>query len=96
VVKLDKEEMSGKINELLGFKDSPIDLTKLSKEDLGRLYEAVESLALGGGILGKKLLNRPVGELMDMRLRDVFKEVREGKGILGLGLLRSLFEEKKK
>lgn len=91
-----KEELSGKINELLGFKDNPLDLTKLTKEDLSRLYEAVESLALGGGIFGKKLLNRPVGELMDMRLRDIFKEVREGKGILGLGLLRLLFEEKKK
>jgi len=78
--------LSGKINELLGFKDNPIDLAKLTKEDLGRLYEAVESLSLGGGILGKKLLNRPVGELMDMRLRDVFKEVKEGKGILGLGI----------
>jgi len=96
VVNLDKEELSTKVNELLGLKDSPIDFTKLSKDELNRLCEAVESFSLGAGVFGKKLLNRPVGELMDMRLRDVFKEIREGKGILGLGLVRTLIEERGK
>ncbi|MEM2352301.1 MAG: hypothetical protein QXT26_07825 [Thermoproteota archaeon] len=90
IAKLSKEEISAKLNEVLGLKDKPIDFTKLSKDELIRLYEVVEGLALGGGLLGTKILNRPIGEIMDMRLRDILRDIREGKGILGLGILKSI------
>jgi hypothetical protein len=93
VLDLDKNELSDGINELLGLKESPIDFAgKLSKEDLTTLHDSVESLALGG-LLGKKILNRPMGELMKMPLQDVLKELKEGQGLLGLGLLGRLFSE---
>ena len=94
-MELNKEEMSAKLNELLGLKEKPIAFEKLSKEELQRLDDALEALSLGGGLFGKKLLNRPVGEIMDMRLRDVFKEMKEGKGPLGLGLIGLLRGERR-
>jgi hypothetical protein len=90
-----KEELSARINELLGLKDNPIAFEKLSKEELVRLCEAVENLALGGGLFGQKLLNKPLHEVMNMRLRDILREAREGRGLFGLGILSRLLEERK-
>lgn len=89
--KLSKEEICAKLNEVLALSNNPIDFTKLSKDELVRLYEAVENLSVGGSLLGLKILNRPVGELLEMRLKDVLKEIKNGKGILGLGLIDKLF-----
>lgn len=91
---MNKEELSNKINEMLGLKENPIDFTKLSKDEMIRLYEAIESLTIGGGILGFKILKKPIGEIMNMKLVDLLKDIRDGKGILGLGLLKNLIEHK--
>jgi hypothetical protein len=90
-----KEDLSARLNELLGLKDNPVAFEKLSKEELTRLCEAVENLALGGGLLGQKILNKPLGEVMNMRVRDILKDAREGKGLFGFGILGRLLEERK-
>jgi hypothetical protein len=87
-----KEEISDRINEILGLKDDPIDLSKLPKRDLERLCRAIEDLA-ASKLLGSRLLNRPVGEIMNMRLKDLIREFREGGGPFGLGILPRIMPE---
>jgi len=91
-----KEEISEEINKILG---TTIDLVKLTKDDLAALHEAlvkfkeVQEFPL-------PLLDRPLGEILDQKvfnkplretsLRDLLGLPKEGKGILGLGLLPRL------
>jgi len=88
-----KEEISEEINKILG---TTIDLTKLTKDDLVTLHEAlakfkeVAEFPLPlldkpiGEILDRKIMNRPLRELS---LADVLGLPKERKGLLGLGIL---------
>jgi len=95
IMSVDKEDLSAKINALLGIKDNPIDFSKLSKKDMERLHDAVETLTLGGGILSKRLLNKPVQQIMNMPLRDLIKEFKDGSRVGPLrGILGSLLDDR--
>lgn len=99
-----KLEISEEINKILG---TAIDLTKLTKEELTELHEALIKFKEAtefplplldrplGEILDQKFMNRPLRELT---LRDVLGLPKERKGILGLGILSRILgkvEEKK-
>ncbi len=97
-----KEELSGEINKMLG---TDIDFTKLSKDELEKLYEAVQRLQWPFPILDKPLgeiLNRidrrVLGKpLRELTLAELFGLPKEGKGLLGLRVLTrimSRMEEK--
>lgn len=88
-----KEEISDEINKILG---TVIDLTKLTKDDLVALHEALVKFKEAtqfplplldkpiGEILDRKIMNRPLRELT---LADVLGLPKERKGLLGLGIL---------
>lgn len=88
-----KEEISEEVNKILG---TTIDLTKLTKDDLMVLHDALIKLKEAnefplplldrplGEIIDQKFMNRPLRELT---LRDVIGLPKERKGILGLGIL---------
>jgi hypothetical protein len=101
-----KEELSEEINKILG---TTIDLTKLTKDDLTALQEALLKFKEAsefplplidkpiGEILDKKVFNKP---LRETSLREILGLPKEGKGLLGLGLtnlprLRERLEERK-
>jgi len=99
-----KEDLSAEINNILG---TTIDLTKLTKDDLTTLHEALLKFKEAtefplpfidrpiGEILDKKFMNRP---LRDLSLADILGLSKERKGLLGLGILPRILaraEEKK-
>jgi len=100
-----KEELSVEINNILG---TSIDLTKLTKDDLVMLHEALVKFKEAtefplplldkpiGEILDRKIMNRPLRELT---LADVLGIPKERKGLFGLGILPRILssraEEKK-
>jgi len=97
-----KEELNEEVNKLLG---TSIDLTKLTKDDLTALHEALVKFKEAsefplplidrpiGEILDKKFMNRPLRELT---LRDVLGLPKERKGLFGFGLLGRLFASSEK
>jgi len=76
-----KEELSEKLNELLGFKDKPIAFEKLSKDDLIRLYEAIVSLVQ---TRSQGILDKSIKEILSMRVYDIVREVGRSGGLVGL------------
>lgn len=92
-----KEELSEEINKILG---TTIDLTKLTKDDLTVLNEALikfkEAVEFPlpllnrpiGEILDQQLMNRPV---RDLSLADIFGLSKERKGLFPFGVIPSLF-----
>jgi len=68
--KMTKEEISDKLNELLDLSDDPIDFTKLSKEDLTRLFDVLTTPATLISLIPQsvrdKILNRPLRELLEI------------------------------
>jgi len=99
-----KEELSEEINKILG---TVIDLTKLTKDDLTALYEALVKFKEAtefplplldrplGEILDQKVMNHPI---RDLSLADILGLPKERKGLLGFGLLPRILgrlEEKK-
>jgi len=88
-----KEELSEEINKVLG---TTLDLTKLTKDDLTVLHEALLKFKEAhefplpllsrplGEILDQKFMNRP---LRDLSLADILGLPKERKGLLGLGIL---------
>jgi len=93
-----KEELSEEINKVLG---TTIDLTKLTKDDLTLLHEAllkfkeVHEFPLPlldrplGEILDQKFMNRP---LRDLTLADILGLPKERKGLFGFGILGRVME----
>jgi len=86
-----KEKLSDEINKILG---TTIDLTKLAKDDLVELHEALTKLK---ETIPIPLLDRPLGEIIDNRignrplkelsLADILGLPKERKGIFGFGIL---------
>jgi len=93
-----KEELSEEINKILG---TEIDLTKLTKDDLTGLQEALvkfkEAMEFPlplldkplGEILDKKLFNKP---LRETTLREMLGLSKDRKGFLGFGILGRILE----
>jgi len=93
-----KEDLSMEINKILG---TTIDLTKLTKDDLTVLHDALlkfkETLEFPlpildrplGEILDKKVFNKP---LRETSLREILGLSKERKGLLGLGLIPRILE----
>jgi len=91
-----KEDISEEINKILG---TTIDLTKLAKDDLTALHEALIKFKEAQEF-PLPLLDRPLGEILDKRigdkslretsLREILGLPKERKGLLGLGLLPRL------
>jgi len=91
-----KDELSDEINKILG---TTIDLTKLPKDDLTALHEALIKFKEAqefplplidrplGEILDKKVFNKP---LRETSLREILGLPKERKGLLGLGFLPRL------
>lgn len=88
-----KEELSDRLNDLLGLEDS-VDFTGMRKEDLERLLEVFVDPArlIQTGIkqlrskARREILERPLKDLMDKPFLEGFLTERD-KGPLGLGLL---------
>lgn len=103
MVEKTKEELSAEINKMLG---TNIDFTKLSKEELSSLYEALQKLKEAqwplpildkplGEILDRKILGKP---LREVTLAELLGLPRERKGLLGFGIISRLMaraEEKR-
>jgi len=93
-----KEELSEEINKILGT-TTTIDLTKLPKDDLTALHEALIKFKEAQEF-PLPLIDRPLGEILDNRignkslrdttLREILGLPKERKGLLGLGLLPRL------
>ena len=105
-----KEELSDRLNELLGLEEM-VDFAKMTKEDLETLLKTVGEpsnlIRIGWKNLRNKAKKEILEELMgrpllDEVLQDVLpKEGKAGKGPLGLGILprarerfRGIFAEK--
>jgi len=94
-----KEELSTKINEILG---TTIDFGRLSKDDLTTLQEALVKLREANEF-PLPLLDRPIGDILEKKIGD--KSLREStlrdllglpkgrKGLFGFGILRFLQEK---
>lgn len=93
-----KEELSEELNDILG---TSIDFTKLTKDELQSLYEAIlklkEHLAIFplldkplGQILDKKILGKPLREIT---LRELLGLPKERKGIFGLGIMSRIINK---
>lgn len=100
---MDKEEISRKLNEILGLEKEPIDFTKLSKSDLERLLAIFTNIAqvaqVGVRSLRSKveeggLLLKPVREVANMRVIDLIASIRREGGILGM--FDALLQERRK
>jgi len=102
-VVLTKEELSQELNKILG---TDIDFTKLSREELVKLYEAVQKMKEShewpfpildkplGEILDRRILGKPLREIT---LAEILGLPRERKGLLGFGILsRIMAKEEKK
>lgn len=98
-----KEELSRKLNEILGLTDNPIAFENLSKSDLERLLTIFTNLAqiaqVGVRSLRSKveeggLLLKPVREVANMRVIDLLTSIRREGGILGM--LDTIFQERRK
>jgi len=97
-----KEELSVEINNILG---TEIDLTKLTKDELTELHEALVKFKEAhefplplldrpiGEILDQKFMNRP---LRDLTLADVLGLPKERKGLFGFGVLGHLLSRRTK
>lgn len=96
---LNKDEISEKLNELLGTSDDPIDFTKLSKKDLERLLQIFSNIVQVAQVGVRSLRSRvqeggflfkSVQEVANMRVIDVIQNIRREGGLLGLveGILR--------
>jgi len=93
-----KEELSKEANKILG---TMIDLTKLSKDELTALYEALVKFKEAQEF-PLPLLDRPLGEILDKRvgnkslretsLREILGLPKDRKGLFGFGILGRLFE----
>jgi len=91
-----KEELSEEINKILG---TTIDLTKLTKDDLVTLHDALIKLKEAFPL---PLLDRPIGEILDNRignrplreltLADLLGLPKERKGLFGFGILGRILE----
>jgi nucleotidyltransferase/DNA polymerase involved in DNA repair len=100
---MDKEELSRKLNEILGLEKEPIDFTKLSKSDLERLYNTLSNVlqiaqvgvrTLKSRVEGGGLLLKPVREVANMRVIDLLANIRKEGGVLGM--LDALLQERTK
>ena len=97
-----KEEISRKLNELLGLEENPIHFEKLSKEELERLlkiFSTVLNVAQIGVRTAKSrleegILGRPVVEVANMRVIDLISVIKEQGGLLGI--LDSLLARRRK
>jgi len=95
-----KDELSEEINKVLG---TTIDLTKLSKDDLTALHEAILKFKEAQEF-PLPLLDRPLGEILDKRignkplretsLREILGLPKNRKGLFGFGILGRLFTER--
>jgi len=79
-----KDELSEELNEILG---TSIDFTKLTKEDLTSLYEAI--LKLKEGMVIFPLLDKrkeQIGKMVKKgeRILPALKSIGESRGILGI------------
>jgi len=93
-----KEELSAKLNQILGLEDE-IDFTKLPKSDLEKLIEVLNPtnmIALGV----KQIRTRAREQILERKIKDILEkplvegiltEKREG-GLLGLGILPAIRE----
>jgi len=98
-----KEQMSEKLNSLLGLESDPIGFEKLSKEDLERLLTVFTNLAQVAQIgvrsvrdrLQEGILLKPAGEVLNMRVIDLIASIRKEGGILGM-FASALKERRKK
>jgi hypothetical protein len=82
-----KEELADHLRKILG---TDIEFEKLSKEDLEKLVKIFDNIAsiLKIAVAGarEKILSKPLGELL---------QLNEKGGILGLGIIPSIFEKTK-
>jgi len=93
-----KEELSEEINKILG---TTIDLTKLTKDDLTTLLEALVKFKEASEF-PLPLLDRPLGSILDERLgsrplrelslADILGLPKERKGLFGFGILGRILE----
>jgi hypothetical protein len=100
---LSKEDLSGKLNEILGLEKDPIDFTRLSKDDLERLYDIMTNLiqvaqvgvrTLRSRVEEGGLLLKPIREVANMRVIDLLTSIRREGGVLGM--LDVLLQERAK
>lgn len=87
-LRLDKQEISEKLNEYLQLAETPIDFTRLKADDLQRLYTM-----FADGSMTAKLTQLTMKAMKEGVVKDVGKrlssliEGEEGTGPLGFGIL---------
>jgi len=96
-----KDELSDEINQILG---TAIDFTKLSKDDLTKLYDSLAKLKEANEF-SLPLLNRPIGDILDKKigtrtlrelsLGEILGLPKDRKGILGFGILSRILERER-
>jgi len=95
-----KEELSEEINKILGIN---IDFTRLPKDDLTTLHEALAKFKEAQEF-PLPLLDRPLGEILEKRigdkplretsLREILGLPKDRKGLFGFGILSRLLTER--
>lgn len=89
--KMRKQDMSDKINSLLGL-DPPIDFARLKFRDLQRLYDAVSKIPnliqVGARASVERMMQGPIvtatKEILNMPAAGLLREMREKGGFLGV------------
>ena len=97
-----KEDLSEKMNELLGLEDK-VDFSKLTKEDLEKLFKALgdPTRLIQTGVkqlrqkARKEILEKPLKEIMDKPFIEGLLERENNKGPLGLGIIPRLLRKSK-
>jgi hypothetical protein len=87
-----KEELSQKLNSILGLEEDPIHFEKLSKDELERLLKLFSNLVNVAQIgmrtartrLEEGVLFKPVSEVASMRVIDLVSAIKEQGGLIGL------------
>lgn len=83
--KLDKKKMSDYINSIL---DTKIDFTKLSSKELNELYIIFTTPSKLVQVVGKATKTKLSDKVLNMRLGELL----EGQGLVGLGIIPTLYD----